>query len=546
MKTTSPHIRVLIFFPLIVLSTLLFLNSYAQQKPKLVIGIVVDQMSNDLLSRFADRFSETGFKRLLKSGFYFKNSYYEYVPTVTGPGHSCIYTGSLPFLNGIIGNEWYDKSKNEIVYCSDDKLVNAVGVETEKEKYSPKNLLASTITDELIKADNNSKVISISLKDRGAIFPGGHLGKAFWFDEYTGKFITSSYYTNELPDWINNFNNRKLNDFYLSQTWNTLYPIETYTASTPDNVPWETLFKGKKEPVFPYELSSLKEKTRTILTYTPLGNSILKELALTTLESEKLGEGTSTDFLCISFSSTDVAGHHFGPNSIEIEDMYLRLDKELSEIFDYVDNHSGLENTLIFLTADHSVAPVPGYMESLGIPAGNLNTKDLKDSVENFLSIKYGNEDWVLVFENLQIYLNSKMIKEKNISQEQIENDICDYLKNYEGVKEIYSSARLMKEKYDSQNSRLIRNGFIQELSGDVTIILDSNWIPGDKWGTTHGSVYSYDRNVPLIWCGWNVKHGESDENNSQCDIAPTVSEILNISKPNKNVGKSLKKIIIK
>lgn len=546
MKTYSPHKCVSLFILFILLSNLLFLNSYAQQKPKLVIGIVVDQMSNDLLSRFADRFSETGFKRLLKTGFYFKNSYYEFVPTVTGPGHSCIYTGSVPYLNGIIGNEWYNKTKNEIIYCADDKSVNAVGVETVKEKYSPKNLLASTVTDELIKADNNSKVISISLKDRGAVFPGGHLGKSFWFDEYTGKFITSSYYTNELPDWINKFNERKLNDFYLSQTWNTLYPIGTYTASTPDNVPWETLFKGKTEPVFPYELSSLKEKTRTILTYTPFGNSILKVLTLTALESEKLGKGSSTDFLCVSFSSTDVAGHHFGPNSVEIEDMYLRLDKELSEIFDYIDQQIGFENTLLFLTSDHSVAPTPGYMQSLGIPAGNINTKQLKDSVEIFLNNKYGEDNWILVMENLQIYLNDKALKEKNISHEQIENDICDYLKNYEGVKEIYSSSRLMNGEYDSQNSRLIRNGFIKELSGDVTIVLDSNWITGDEWGTTHGSVYKYDRNVPLIWYGLNVKNGETDEYNSQCDIAPTVSDILNISPPDKSVGKSLRKIIVK
>jgi len=503
-------------------------------------------MTNDYLTRYADKFSETGFKRLLKSGFYFKNSWYEYVPTVTAAGHTCIYTGAMPYLSGVIGNEWYDRAKNEIIYCADDKSVNAVGIETANEKYSPKNMLASTVTDELMKADKNSKVIGISLKDRGAIFPAGHLGKAFWFEEVTGKFITSSYYMDELPEWMKKFNDRNLNDFYLNQSWNTLYPIETYTESTADNVPWEYLYKGVKSPVFPYDLSALRNRNTDLLGYTPFGNSILKDLALTVLENEKLGKENSTDFFCISFSSTDKVGHYFGPNSIEIEDTYLRLDKDLSEIFDYLDKNIGMENILIFLTSDHAVAPVPEYLESCGVPAGNLSTKILKDSIETFLSRKYGDDNWVTLIENLQIYLNHKTVQEKNLLLEDIESEICSYIKNFRGIKEAYTAAGLSSGIYNSANSKLITNGFIKELSGDAAIVLDSNWITDMKRGTTHGSVYKYDRNVPLIWCGWNVEHGETDEYNSQCSIAPTVSDILGIPKPDKNVGKSLKKIIVR
>ena len=503
-------------------------------------------MINDYLSRYEKRFSETGFKRLMKSGFYFKNSWYEYVPTVTAAGHSCIYTGSMPYLNGIIGNEWYDTEKNEIVYCADDKSVNAIGVETVKEKYSPRNLLASTITDELILGDKNSQVIGISLKDRGAIFPAGHHGKAFWFEEVTGKFITSSYYMDELPELMKKFNDRNLNDFYLNQNWNTLYPIETYTESTADNVPWEYLFKGIKSPVLPYDLPALRKKNVDLLGYTPYGNSILKDLALTILESEKLGKGNSTDFLSISFSSTDKVGHYFGPNSIEIEDTYLRLDKDLSEIFTYIDENIGMENALIFLTADHSVAPIPGYLESLGVSAGNLSTKILKDSVETFLSKKYGESDWVILIENNQIYLNHKTLLEKTLSLETIENEISSYLEKYKGINQIYTSEGIAKGIYTSLNSKLITNGFIKELSGDLTIVLDSNWITDMSRGTTHGSVYKYDRNVPLLWYGWKVKQGSTDEYNSQCDIAPTISQILNISKPSKSIGKSLYKKMVK
>jgi predicted AlkP superfamily pyrophosphatase or phosphodiesterase len=545
LKTLFPHKHFLLFI-LFLIITLSFLDSYAQPKPKLVIGIVVDQMINDYLSRYEKRFSETGFKRLMKSGFYFKNSWYEYVPTVTAAGHSCIYTGTMPFLNGIIGNEWYDTEKNEIVYCADDKSVNAIGVETVKEKYSPRNLLASTITDELILSDKNSKVIGISLKDRGAIFPAGHLGKAYWFEEVTGRFITSSYYMKELPEWMKKFNDRNLNDFYLNQSWNTLYPIETYTESTADNVPWEYLFKGIKSPVLPYDLPALRKKNIDLLGYTPYGNSILKDLALTVLESEKMGKGNSTDFLSISFSSTDKVGHYFGPNSIEIEDTYLRLDKDLSAIFTYIDENIGMENALIFLTADHSVAPIPGYLESLGVSTGNLSTKILKDSIETFLSKKYGENDWLILIENNQIYLNHKTLLGKVLSLDTIEIEISSFLKNYKGINQVYTSEGIAKGIYTSPNSKLIRNGFIKELSGDITIVLDSNWITDMSRGTTHGSVYKYDRNVPLLWYGWKVKHGSTDEYNSQCDIASTISEILNISKPSKSIGRSIKKIIMK
>ncbi|MBS1514555.1 MAG: alkaline phosphatase family protein [Bacteroidetes bacterium] len=531
---------------LFLFSLLVFSQAYSKQKPKLVVGIVVDQMSNDYLRRFADKFSEGGFKRLLKSGFYFKSSYYDYVPTVTAAGHSCVYTGTLPFINGVIANEWYDRTNNKIVYCADDENVRAVGVNTPKEKFSAKNLLASTVTDELVKADKNSRVISISLKDRGAVFCGGHLGKTFWFDNVSGKFITSTYYMDELPEWARKFNERNLNDFYLSQIWNTFYPIETYTESTADDVPWETLFKGLKHPVFPYDLSFLRAKNPELLEYTAYGNDILKDFALTVFNDEKLGQGNETDFFCISFSSTDKVGHHFGPNSIETEDTYLRLDKNLEELFNTLDKAIGFDNILLFLTSDHGVAPVPGYLESIGVSSGNLDTKNLKDSIDIFLSAKYGNDDYVLWIENHQIYFNYKTLLEKNLSVEKISVEVGTYILNYKGIIESYTAAGIESGFYNTRDARFFQNGFIKERCGDVMFALDSNWITDMKRGATHGTAYRYDVNVPLIWFGGGVIHGETDEYNSQCDIAPTISEILDIRKPDKSVGKSLMKKIIK
>jgi len=539
-----------IFFSLIILFVLNPSNSFAQGKPKLVIGIVIDQMTNDYLQRYASRFSETGLKRLLNGGFYFKNSNYEYIPTFTAPGHTCIYTGTYPIYNGIIANDWYDREKNENVYCADDKSVHAIGINTGGEKYSPKNLLSSTVTDELINSDNSSRVISISLKERGSVFAGGHLGKSFWFDYVSGKFITSSYYMDSLPYWVTEFNNRNLNADYLKQSWNTLYPLDTYTESTADNVPWEGKFKGKELSVFPYDLHSLKEKNANVIEYTPYGNSILKELALTAIETQQLGKSGSSDFLCISFSSPDIAGHRFGPNSVEMEDMYLRLDKDLSEIFEAVDKSAGFENTLLFLTSDHAVMPVPGYLNSIGAQSGTVFTKNVRDTLNDYFESKYGLTDAVLLIQNLQIYLNHKSISEntflRNLSLESIQKEAADFIIGIKGVKETYTAEGIINNFYATENARFIKNGFIKEKSGDVFMVLDSNWLPNLTRGTTHGSPYKYDRNVPLIWYGWNVQQGESDEFNSQCDIASTISDVLRISAPSKNVGKSLRNRIFR
>ena len=315
-------------------------------KPKLVVGIVVDQMRYDYIYRFWDKYSEGGFKRLVNNGFFCKNTNYNYVPTYTAPGHAAIYTGTTPAINGIVGNDWFDRALGKKIYCVVDTTVVGVGSISKEGKRSPANLLTSTITDELRLATNmKSKVIAISLKDRSAILPGGHTANAaYWFDGSNGNFISSTYYMKELPRWVVEFNEKKLPQKYLSQPWNTLLPIDQYTESLADDNPYETKFAGEQRPVFPHDLPVLmaKNKGMGLLLTTPFGNSLLLDFAKEVLYAESMGKAETPDFLAISFSATDYIGHAYGPNSIEVEDCYLRLDKDIAELLNMIEAKSSV------------------------------------------------------------------------------------------------------------------------------------------------------------------------------------------------------------
>ena len=302
-----------------------FLGVYAQQKmvavqsvkrPRLVVGLVVDQMRWDFLYRYNERYSAGGFKRLMAQGFSCENTMIPYLPTYTAVGHTSIYTGSVPAIHGIIGNYWFDKSSNLTVYCSDDSTVSGVGSSTPAGKMSPRNMWTTTITDELRLSNQfQSKVIGISLKDRGAIFPAGHSANAaYWYDDAVGKWISSTYYMTSLPSWVNAFNDSDLPASYMTNDWNTLYPIESYSMSTADDVPYETPIKGEKTATFPHRLADLKENKYQAFRYTPYSNTYSLEFAKSAIRNEQLGQGKVTDFLAISLSAPDYIGHEFGPN----------------------------------------------------------------------------------------------------------------------------------------------------------------------------------------------------------------------------------------
>src|ERR1019366_6826882 len=362
-------------------------------KPKLIVGIIIDQMRYDYIFRYWNKFGNDGFKHLVNEGFFCKNTQFNYMPTYTGPGHAAIYTGTTPSVNGIIANEWYDKETGKDKYCVLDNTVTGVGTTNSEGNRSPANMLTTTISDELrISSNMKSKVIGIALKDRSAILPAGHTANAaYWYDGSNGGFISSTYYMNELPLWVNDFNKKESAKKYLSEPWNTLLPIDQYTESLPDDNKYETLANGESKPVFPHNLPELMAKNGglNLIRNTPFGNSLTKDFAIETIVNENLGKSNTTDFLAISFSSPDYIGHTYGPNSVEQEDDYLRLDNDLAELLKFIENYVGKNNALIFLTADHAAPEVPAYLNDLKIPSGYVNEKIMIDSLKKYLIKNY-------------------------------------------------------------------------------------------------------------------------------------------------------------
>jgi predicted AlkP superfamily pyrophosphatase or phosphodiesterase len=520
-----------------------------EQRPKLVIGIVVDQMRPDYLYRFADKYGEGGFKRLMKSGFVNKNIHFNYVPTFTAPGHASIFTGTTPEIHGIIANDWYSKVLKREIYCTEDSLAQPIGTKSNHGKMSPRNLLVTTITDELkLSTNHRGKVVGISLKDRGAIFPAGHMADAaYWYDLSSGNFITSNFYREELPGWVEDFNDRKLSEEFLNQVWNTLLPIEEYVESSIDNTHYEKGFGGKETPEFPYNLKELRKMNDQyeLLAKTPFGNTILTELAKATIKGEELGKDKFTDFLTLSYSSPDKLGHEFGLRSIELQDMYMRLDLELESLLKYLDKEVGKGNYLIFLTADHAAAETPLYLTDLKVPAGYYYPKAMKLIVQDFVSGIYGEGEWIENLSNDQVFFNRRLMRERGLDVEKIQRQVAEFVLEQEGVSQTYSGFDIQRGNYTEGTAYLLKKGYNSKRSGDVLIVYEPAWINfyTSFAGTTHGSCYSYDTHVPLIWYGWNIKAGETAKRYEIVDIAPTLSMLLNINIPNGSAGKVIEEV---
>jgi predicted AlkP superfamily pyrophosphatase or phosphodiesterase len=514
------------------------------EKPKLIVGIVVDQMRYDYITRFWDKFGDGGFKELVDDGYFFRNTNYNYVPTFTGPGHASIYSGTTPAVHGIIANDWYSRDEKKMVYCTEDKTVKTIGSTSFAGQMSPSRMLTSTITDELRLFSNmQSKVIGISLKDRGSILPAGHLANAaYWFDASNGNWISSSYYMNSLPEWLNQFNEKKLAEKYLSKDWETLLPIQEYTESLADNNKYEGTFTGELAPVFPHKLAALKAQSPTydIIRSTPFGNSITKDIAIEAIRSEKLGKGKATDFIAISFSSTDYVGHMFGPQSIELEDTYLRLDKDLKELLEFLDKHIGKENYVLFLTADHAAVHVPSYLEDLKMPAGYFEETVQFNKLKAFMIDQYRDDSLLISFTNDQIFLNHDLIAKKKLDLVKVQKETAQFMMGIEGIADAYTADEMHLIFPHEGIPCFLKNGYNRKRSGDVLLVLQPNWVEFMKTGTTHGSPYSYDRHVPLLWYGWKVKKGENFKAVAIIDIAPTLSSILNIEYPNGCLGNPL------
>ncbi|MES2567615.1 MAG: alkaline phosphatase PafA [Bacteroidota bacterium] len=539
----------LIFFTNSLLAQTKATVSSELKQPKLVVGIVVDQMRQDYIYRYWNKFGNGGFKKIINEGFFYKNAHYNYVPTYTGPGHASIYTGTSPATHGIIANDWFNKETGKMNYCTYDENAKPVGTENGAGAMSPKNLLVTTIGDELkLSTNQQSKVFSVSFKDRSSILPAGHSANgAFWFDGSNGKFISSSHYMNQLPGWVNDFNNAQLAKKYLSQGWNTLYPIETYVESMADQNNYEAAPNKKVKPVFPYDYKTqLEQNDYSILRYTPQGNTIVKDLALACLKAEQLGKGKVTDMLCISFSSTDYVGHAYGPRSVEVEDVYLRLDKDLEELINSLNANVGKDNYVVFLTADHGACDVPAHLMDLKIPGGYMNESNLEKNVKAFCKNLYG-DSLVVALENQQLFLNEGKIYERNLSKPAVEQTLANYLLSIKGVAEAYPSEVLRNESYSDDSFKyLIQKGYNHVRSGNVAFAYNPAWMSHDITGTTHGASYSYDTHVPVIFYGMGIPKGSSVKKIHVVDIAPTISMMLHMSFPNGCSGVPLEEVITK
>ncbi|MFB9292934.1 alkaline phosphatase PafA [Persicitalea jodogahamensis] len=506
-------------------------------RPKMVVGIVVDQMRYDYLYRFYDKYGEGGLKRLMNEGFNCRNNHYPYALTVTAAGHSAVYTGSVPAINGIVGNEWFDPIVGQSVYCAEDSTVTTVGSSNASAgKMSPKNLLTSTITDQLqIGTNFRSKTVGIAIKDRGAILPAGHAATgAYWFDAKTGNWITSTFYTNELPKWVQDMNDKKLPAAYMKEGWKTLLPLDQYVESTPDDKPYETKMAGNKTSAFPYNFG---ENGFGQVASTPFGNTITKDMAIAAIKGENMGKGQQTDFLAVSFSSPDYVGHAFGPNSIEAEDIYLRLDREFAEFFAFLDSWTGKGNYTVFLTADHGVMDVPGFWTEHRLPAGLLNTGDMNSTLKQALEGAFGKGDYIRANDNYQLYLNKTTLKDKKIEVEDVYEVVREALLPLSGVADVINLKDLGESHLNSFQLELYKNGTNAKRSGDIQIVLQPGWFAGRSTGTTHGSPYNYDTHVPLLFYGWGIPKGETLRRTSIADIAPTVAALLHILAPSGTVG---------
>ncbi|HMG92852.1 MAG TPA: alkaline phosphatase PafA [Chryseolinea sp.] len=543
--------RIFSLFAILLLGSSV-LAQKAPDRPKLVVGIIVDQMRQEYLYRFYDKFGDGGFKRLMGDGFMLKNAHYNYAPTVTGPGHASVYTGTTPAIHGIIGNDYFDKQQKKYVNCVADSLQKPVGSDVGKGDISPWRMLSSTVTDELeLFTQKRSKVIGISSKDRGAVLPAGHMADAaYWYDGKNGNFISSTFYMTQLPEWLVQFNSQDLPQKYLTQDWTTLLPVEKYTESGPDETPYERQYAPSIKSSFPYKFSLLKGKlSPEFLGNTPFADDLLTELAKAVIVNEKMGKDEVTDFLCISFSAPDAVGHRVGPNAVEVEDVYLRLDKNIEDLLKNLDQQVGAGNYTLFLTADHAVADVPQYLKDNKVPAGYFNEAKLLEGLEQFLAKYYPGKRFIQNISNDQIFLNHDAFvpdpKTSGIDLLIVTELIGRYLMTQEGVANYYTGSMLREGNYTEGGIKgAIIRGYNARRSGDIVFSLEPGWFDAaSPQGTTHGSPYNYDTHVPALFYGFGIKKGSSVRYHPITDIAPTISALLRIKFPSGCTGQPVAEI---
>lgn len=532
---------------LLLIGSLFFITALRaqQQQPKLVVGVVVDQMCYDYLYRFYDQFGKDGFRRLMDKGTHFRNVTYNYVPTYTGPGHASIYTGTTPVNHGIVANEWYHRPYGKEVNCVEDTTMTGIGNASDYGKCSPHFLRANTVTDQLKLTYPLGKVISVSIKDRSAILPGGHLSDgSYWYDYSSGKFITSSFYTDTLPAWVGDFYTSNPIDPYLSKKWDLLQTQEHYHYRNLDNSPYEQLIAGKTTPTFPYDFTALThEEQLGHFTIMPFANTYLVDFASKALKSEELGKDDNVDMLTISFSTPDIAGHAFGPYSLEMEDMYLRLDQEIARLLATLDKEVGKGNYVLFLTADHAVVPVPQFLTDHQLPGGYLFIDTLLSDLRA-ASIQEFQTDIIDRIENNNVYLKTEYAGSD--LEDQFTAFLQQQIRKWDGVKAVYTKGQLISAISGDNWIEMVRRGYDPERSGELVFLLQPGFLTkssdaeGARRGTSHGSAFNYDTHVPVLFYGADIPAQEVFTSYEIVDIAATVVHLLQVQRPNAMTGKPM------
>ena len=541
-----------------ILISLLSLTTIAQKpvaniktsnKPKLVVGIVVDQMRWDYVNKFKPFFtSQNGFSHFINQGATCDNTMIPYVPTVTACGHACVYTGSVPALHGIAGNNWYDNVRQKQVYCVEDASVQSVGISNSAAgQMSPVNVWTSTIGDELKLATNfKSKVFGVSLKDRGAIIPAGHAADAaYWYDTKSGNFISSTYYAASLPTWLSNYNNAHHVDSLYSKGWNLSLSNTVYenNCDADENVYEATPF-GKDVKHFPYDLSSFIGKDYSKIASTPYGNNLVIDIAKQTLINEHLGADSITDLLAVSFSSPDYIGHSFGPNSWETLDGYIKLDEILADFFSFLDKQVGKDNYTVFLTADHAVANIPAYAKKHKLPGDNYDDGAVKNDITACLNANNLNPKLVSFVGEYNIYFNHPLMDSLHISNESLTNIISSYLEKKPPVLQVVESRKAAIAPLPQVAREKIVNGYNAQRGGDLMLLTKSGVVDGYPTGTSHGVLYNYDAHIPFLMVGNGIKHGVVNTPTYMTDIAPTITTLLGIQMPSGSIGKPLLEVL--
>lgn len=553
----------------VLLSSLLAtgVSAWAGKQPKLILQITVDQLRGDLPTRYYDRLGAGGFLYLWENGVVYRNAHHAHANTETIVGHTTLATGAHPSIHGMVGNLWFDRESGFTTYNVEDPdfhlLTKDADVDADaeidptqraasSEGRSPAAILVTTFADELrSNSGGNSKAIGVSIKDRGAISMAGHSGTAYWFSKASGEFVTSSYYRDAYPVWLIAWNEDKVVQSYAGTSWELLHEQKGYLFGDSDDREWETDVAGFGR-VFPHSFGDGNSRYFTTwLTLSPAGDELALDFAKTALVEEQLGQNGVTDYLSISFSSTDYVGHVFGPSSLEAEDNILRLDRTLADLFVFVDHKVGLENTLIVLSADHGGPDAPGYLNSLGIPAGYVEpeTWDREAAIERIKEQFSVEGELIETYAHPYLYFSEDVKNGGHIDQEMLETAVAEELSKFPGVSLAVSSSALRHGNLpDTDLYRAVIRNFHPKRSGDVFIVFEPNWFINDFDGlvvaATHGSPWQYDTYVPIVFAGAGLPAQVIDRKVYTVDIAPTLSAFISIKAPSGSVGTPLKEVL--